>query len=400
MRILHVCQRYEPGFRYQDELLPKAHAELGHDVTVIAPLGDSGTSPSPLHPDREAETRHVDSTPLKLLNRRRRLPQLRGRFAHYPQLLPTIRRECPELLYSHVLAGIDVLAACKYKRLYPRCCVVADFHGDIYNSAQTFFSRRLLHQTLWRAVARYAYSILDRIYYITPGVKEFLMSLYGLPEEKLAQTYLGADLRTINALISSGTRRSMRDRLHLQDHELLIVTAGRLDERKMTHLLLDAVQQLQKHSIRTVVIGSLAGPYGSRLRAYTSGNPHLAFTGWLPGLDVVRYFVAADIAVFPNSQSALWQEAICTGLPCIFGYYPGIDYLNVADNVRFLYQRTPESLANLMESLVTDPGLRARMRHNALEHATKRFDYHVIANEIVQFAMQCLNPVDLTNPGL
>jgi hypothetical protein len=35
MKIIHICQYYNDGFGYQENLLPRYQAKLGHDVMVI-----------------------------------------------------------------------------------------------------------------------------------------------------------------------------------------------------------------------------------------------------------------------------------------------------------------------------------------------------------------------------
>ena len=43
------------------------------------------------------------------------------------------------------------------------------------------------------------------------------------------------------------------------------------------------------------------------------------FAGWVDAVDVYRMMDACDFAVFPASQSVLWQQALAMGLPLIVG---------------------------------------------------------------------------------
>ena len=53
--------------------------------------------------------------------------------------------------------------------------------------------------------------------------------------------------------------------------------------------------------------------------------------GWLNQDDLNRHLAMADLAVFPASQSILWQQAIAMGLPLIVGDagHQDISYLNL-----------------------------------------------------------------------
>ena len=88
---------------------------------------------------------------------------------------------------------------------------------------------------------------------------------------------------------------------------------------------------------------------------------------------------AADIAVFPASQSIMWQQAIASGLPLVVGDVGSqdISYLNLADNIRILRGESisSEGLAAEIEAIAVNPDLRRAMSLGATRVALQELDW-------------------------
>ena len=87
------------------------------------------------------------------------------------------------------------------------------------------------------------------------------------------------------------------------------------------------------------------------------------FPGWLGPEEMVAHMSAADIAVFPSSQSVLWQQAIGCGLPLIAGDTGGQSpaYMNTHDNIVILpaNEISAEGLSKEIDALIEDQERRA-----------------------------------------
>src|SRR3546814_21060433 len=84
----------------------------------------------------------------------------------------------------------------------------------------------------------------------------------------------------------------------------------------------------------------------------------------------------ADVAVFPASQSVMWQQTIGSGLPLIVGDAGGQDtsYLNLNDNLRILAKDEigPDNLRAAMTDLPERPEKSARMAAGARQTAREK----------------------------
>jgi glycosyltransferase involved in cell wall biosynthesis len=113
------------------------------------------------------------------------------------------------------------------------------------------------------------------------------------------------------------------------------------------------------------------------------------FTGWLGREPIYRHLDMADLAVFPASQSILWQQAIACGVPLICGDlgHQDISYLNLADNIVVLRreQITAQHLAASIEAAVRGPGRLQRMREGAARVAAEQLDWNRLIERTLRF---------------
>jgi glycosyltransferase involved in cell wall biosynthesis len=115
------------------------------------------------------------------------------------------------------------------------------------------------------------------------------------------------------------------------------------------------------------------GPYLKELR---DALPEAIFTGYLSGGDLARAFASADIFVFPSTTDTFGNvvlEAMASGLPAIVSDTGGPREL-VKTGVTGYVTRSldVDDFAAATERLVADPGLREKMRANALASVQNR----------------------------
>ena len=98
-------------------------------------------------------------------------------------------------------------------------------------------------------------------------------------------------------------------------------------------------------------------------------NLKIHFLGWQNNYDIYKYLNASDLAVFPQSQSVLWQQAISMELPLIVGVLPGsdVDYLNKYNNIMILdkHNITSDNIAHNIKLLVNNKSRLVEMKIGA-----------------------------------
>ncbi len=158
-----------------------------------------------------------------------------------------------------------------------------------------------------------------------------------------------------------------REKFNLPLQDPVIVTIGRLSEQKNQGLLLDALPRLSKVHLAIAGDGELRQSLTDKARSLGIME-RVHFLGMLSPTDVPDLLRAADIFALPSryeGQSNALLEAMNAGLPILVSDIP-----SQAETLRgngeepagwLLPLDNPARWAQVIEELIDDPNLRARM---------------------------------------
>lgn len=378
MKIVHVCllSAYRKGWTYQENMLARHHAKAGHVVTVVTtPFHGHGGAP----PEGPGESVDGDVRVIRL----RKLVGLRDAgLAWYRNLYKTIEREKPDLIYLHGTQCFGYGVVLRYLRTRPNVAFVTDYHSDEHNSARCS-ATRLLHRFIWGPAARACLARADQTYCITPATIDFVERFYGLPRERVSLLVLGADFDAIPLDNRNAIRFGVRNELGLTEDDILVVSGGKLDSKKLVVELARAISKASNGKVVLLLFGSIDDAYKKEV-IKAVGNKRIIDAGWANEPQIYRLFLASDVAAFAGKESVLWQQSICCGLPGIFGAWPGNDYLN--DGNAFLIRPGDQAgLDSAVETLTCDTaqGVRVSMGTVATRLGRERFSYAAIAAAVV-----------------
>ncbi len=198
---------------------------------------------------------------------------------------------------------------------------------------------------------------------------------------------LGCDYEQSESIRTNFDTDSLKKKLNIPQSDYIIITGGKLNPRKKTEIVIEAVNILDRRDVHLIVFGAADigfEEYYNNLVKIGS-NAHIHFTGWLSADLFYQYMAIADIAVFPSSQSVLWQQAIGMHLPLIAGDsgWQDMSYLNFCENIIKIDKDsiTPIKFAETIEELISAPEYLSRMKKGAEEAAKKYLDYKIIAKK-------------------
>jgi glycosyltransferase involved in cell wall biosynthesis len=168
--------------------------------------------------------------------------------------------------------------------------------------------------------------------------------------------------------VRSGTRRE----LGLADEQVAVLYVGQLEARKGVLDLAAALEGARRRHEGLIgvfagdgplraEIASRAGPDGARILGHRD--------------DVERLLQAADVFAMPSEREGLSLavlEAMARGLAVVVSDGPGNPDAVGDAGIVFPYGE-PQALANALDELASDPGLRARLGEAARERARTRF---------------------------
>jgi 1,2-diacylglycerol 3-alpha-glucosyltransferase len=382
MKIVMICDFFHESQQYQENLLAKYYMKLGHDVTIITSTISSIFDYYTAKYDKNIKSHEYRKSgftvmrqpfSINVLNKLRKLGKL--------QIL--INKIEPDLIYVHT-APLNIGPALSYKGLNRDCIVIFDSHADFSNSANNWLSLNLLHKIVYRLVLKKYYKRLDNIFYVTPGGGDFLNRIYRIPKTHLSLLPLGVDSDYIEEI--RGNRQDLRRELAIEQNDFVIFAGGKLDLRKKIELVVKSFLRLDIVNCHLIIVGDTPDlEYKQTLFDLVNRHPRVHFTGWLEGRKVYDYISVCDVAVFPASQSIIWQQAIGSGLPLIIGQSEGQDasYLNKNDSI-FLIEADKvnvESISKKLRLLIENQDLLNTMKVNALKTTKEMLCYREIAKK-------------------
>lgn len=385
MKILMLCDFYNESLEFQENLLVKYYRKHGHDVTVVASTFESVFDYYADRYDKQAPPRSYYDRGAKIIKLRYRYNVL-SRLRAYTSIDGILEDEAPDLIYVHDIM-LNFPEAVRYMKRHPRVRMIMDYHADYSNSGKNWVSRRILHGVIRKWFLGHARPHLSRIFAFTPAAVPFLHELYGVPVEDIELLPLGADLDLCAEIKNANEGELLRRSMGIADDEIVIFTGGKFEPWKRTELLIEAIRDITHLPLTLIVIGD-ADPrfadYKQQLLDAAQGQANIRFVGWLNSRDIYRYLHMADMAVFPASQSIIWQQAIAMGLPLIVGNTGNqdISYLNLHDNIVILDRDDikRDRLVREIEAIASDP---ARMRAMSLG-AAEVADVHLNWDKLIQ----------------
>ena len=390
MKIVMLCDFYIHTLQYQENLLVKYYIKQGHEVTVVTSTFESifdyyagkynKTIPAHVFFDNGAKIIKLPFS-INILNKIRR-------FAGIGKIL---EQEQPDVIFSHDIM-FNLYEVRKYKNKHPNCKIIMDYHADYSNSGNNWLSRNILHKIIRKTCLYSVLKHIEKIYPIVPAGFIFLNELYGIPYERMELLPLGTDPDIFNEIISQKKGQEIRKKLNIPDDAFVIFSGGKLEPLKKTEFLIRAFNNLSDPRIHLMIVGKASennASYKAELVSLSQNNKNIHFTGWLSGNEIYNYMNAADIAVFPASQSVLWQQAIGMGLPLIVGAHLGQDasYLNIYNCLIILEesQITVQEIEKNIKKLIEDPALLNTMKEAALKTSNEYLSYDIIAKRTLQF---------------
>ena len=350
MRILHLCISafFIDNYSYQENMLPKYHVLQGHEVEVIASLftfDENGQGTYLSNPSK-----YKDKDGYNIVRLAYKFPKGWNRFfRHYKGLYKSIEEFNPDIIFSHNISYGDTTVVRSYLKKHSRVKLFADNHADFINSAKTMLSKHVLHPIIWRHYAKVIEPYIIKCFGVTPLRCEFLEKEYKINSSIIEYLPMGID----DELIPKDrieVRRSIREELNVKEEDYLIFTGGKINRLKNTHVLLEALFEINNPNINLVICGTLT-PEMDYLQKQIGLHSNIHYLGWCNAERVMNCMVASDLACFPGTHSTLWEQSLGVGLPAIFKKWDGMEHVNVNGNCVFIQGEDVEELKQRITAL-------------------------------------------------
>jgi glycogen(starch) synthase len=242
-----------------------------------------------------------------------------------------------------------------------------------------------------RRMARQADAVITCSHYMRGHVAD----VYGIEEARVEVIPNGIDPLD---LVPVDDLAALRARFAGPD-EKLVLLVGRLVYEKGFQFALDALPRViwKLGNVRFLVAGS--GSHEAQLKAQAKRlglMGHGTFMGWI-GDDVLHsLYRIADLTVVPSLYEPFGLvalEAMASGCPCIVADTGGLREVVPNQEVGLRFRsRDPRSLAEMVETVLTDDALRDRLVAEASEHVLS-FDWVDVARQTREVYGRLARPV-------
>lgn len=198
----------------------------------------------------------------------------------------------------------------------------------------------------WIESAPFRMNPYPKLIAISDMIKRDMVNAYRCKPENIQVIYNGVDTTRFNSQLSQPHRRTIRQRHHIHDDDVVFLFTSFSLKKKGFIVLLEAVSQMKKkatHAIKLLVVGKNMTQQIEKKVARLSIVDHVIFAG--PRADMVPYYGAADVFVLPtyyDACSLVVIEAMACGLPIITTEYNGASELIKTDINGFVISHPPQ----------------------------------------------------------
>lgn len=380
MKIVHLCLSafFIDNYSYQENMLPKYHVKMGHEVTVIASLFSFNKEGKGYFLDEPSE--YDDNNGYHVIRLAYKRPIKMNRILRrYEGTVEVLEKESPDVIFLHNVSFADISILENYLEKHPNVRVYADNHADFVNSAKNIMSKYVLHSIIWRYYAKKIEPYLTKCFGVTPMRCRFLNEMYHISKEIIEFLPMGVDDDAIPS--NRGEVRSViRMELGISMTDKVILTGGKIDILKNTHLLIEALKKINNDHLHLIICGTFM-PDMEYLKERIEGMPNIHYLGWCNAERVMNCMVAADVACFPGTHSTLWEQSVGVGLPAIFKRWEEMEHVNVDGNCIFVKGDDVDELSNAICKMQIETSYNEYL--NRASVAAKSFLYSEIAKKAI-----------------
>ncbi len=358
------------------------HRSQGHEVAILAST-ETYVDHAMLGYLKPSSYYTKDGLPISRIPYTKLMPHLFARKLRiYNGVSKVLEKFKPDIIFLHGCQFISIKEFASYAKNHLNVRIYVDIHSDFINSARNWLSRNILHGIIYKWCANKINPYTSKFYGTLPIRMEFLRKVYGISPEKIELLVLGTDDSVVDLAKKDEIRKSIRRTLSIKDNDFVLVTGGKIDHLKNIHVLMKAVNELQKEDIKLIVFGEPNQQMKPEIDILKSSSS-IRFIGWVPSEKVYDYFFAADLGFFPGTHSVLWEQATGVGLPCVFKKWDGIQHVDLNGNCLFINAADIKEIREKILLLYQDNDLLLNMRQVAMDKGVPEFSYYEIAKRAI-----------------
>jgi glycosyltransferase involved in cell wall biosynthesis len=292
-----------------------------------------------------------------------------------------LREIKPDIVYLFEINMETTLQVVQYQPLLNyKIFTESRWHLSVYTPPKTIKEKIHHHFTerrKWKQIGRH----FEKCYPLAPDVLHVICKYLGQEKKKCALSSLAVDTENFRPIESEGEsqgRESLRKTLGYGESDIVCLYAGRFTEDKGTVILARAINYLHEMG-KEKFKGLFVGVGDPNLESAIKRSLGCTIHPFVQAKELVRFYQAADIGVWPKQESTSQLDAVACGLPIIISS-------NVQDTQRIngnglSYRHgDPVDLAEKLTSL-GERSLRNELGKHGAEKIKKLYSWDYIARQ-------------------
>lgn len=207
----------------------------------------------------------------------------------------------------------------------------------------------------------------------------------GIARERITYISNGVDIKRFKPSVD---KKELRKKFNLPENELILLSLGKIAERKQPHKLIEVFSLIEK-SLKDVVL--VVGGDGELLEktkrlAQKKGLTNVRFLGYVDHKKEARdLYACSDYYIMTSKwegQPLTLLEAMASGLPCIVSDIPALRIVEEARcGIVVGFNNVETAASQIIEYLGADNTNHSR---NAREYAVSNLDWEIIARRYLR----------------
>lgn len=313
MKIVHITENYIEGWGYQENLLPLYQKRAGHDVVVISDNDHLKYAQSKQIEEKiRRRGNEYWQDGIKVYKIKTYLTTSSATFLCFG-LYKILERERPDVIFHHNVNTSTLFVASKYKRHYTNVLLYADNHIDWINESRNRIWRKIYYDILLPLHVKWLGDDVKYYIGVSPLRCQYMSKVFKAPEEKVRFLPIGCD--TDGAGLITESKEELRKQNHIDEDAFVVVSGGKIDRTKGTHILIEACERLVKliPNLHLILFGNIKDDIMQIARQ----KSWIILDGWCDRPKTLSLLKMADVACWPWLHTTLIEDSVASGIPLV-----------------------------------------------------------------------------------
>ncbi len=380
IRIIHVEDWFHPEMGYQLNYFAKYHADIFEMIILTSnSLSNWSVDNSDLP---ELDSKFKQKYNVQII----RLPvTVRKNSKHFlwlNGLISKLEENHPDIIYLHGIETISSIRVLRKKRFLKKAIVFADTHTLLSQLKENFVSK--IYFSLFKTfIVRNVNRFLVRTFATAPENYRILQSFYGISDELIENSAIGADSSVFWPDKNEGSL--LRDALNIKLGAKVLIYTGKLNASKRPHLILEAIKRIENEinvKLTLVFVGSKDESYYNKYFNIEFSNPNvkILIVDVVKNTELYKYYSMADFAVFPAESTLSALDAQLCELPVIMEE-DDTNLLRLKEGGLTYKKGNVEDLADKILNLLKNKEIFEELKKKGRDYVLENFEYKKIVEK-------------------